>query len=48
MTPEQYMEKYQHLFKIATDANFAPSTGSRRWLEWKMLRDAVEVIGGLK
>lgn len=42
MTPEQYREKYQHLFKVATDENLAPRGKSR--LEWEMLRDAISVI----
>ena len=48
MTPEQYREKYQHLFKVTSDENLAPRISSQRRLEWEMLRDAVEVIGSLE
>ena len=48
MTPEQYREKYLHLFKLASDENLAPRIGSQRRLEWEMLRDAVEVIVSVK
>ena len=48
MTPEQYRERYQPLFKIASDEKFAPRKNHPRRLEWEMLRDAVEVIEGLK
>ncbi len=48
MTPEQYREKYQHLFKLVCDEKLAPRIGSQRRFEWEMLRDAVEVIGSLE
>ncbi len=48
MTPEQFREKYQHLFKVTSDENLAPRISSQRRLEWEMLRDAIEVIVSVK
>ena len=44
MTPKQFKEKYQHLFKVVSDENLAPRIGSTRRLEWEMLRDAIRVL----